>query len=84
MIHHILGVKYTLLNNDFKIKNYSSLKFSMLYQTLVFNPRIQAPQIGLNDVFFKIDYTENGCIELINENVCFTVIGWYKRSDMMD
>ena len=50
----------------------------------MFNVHIKAFYIGLNDVFFDIDDTVKGCIGFFNENDGFTIIGWYKRSDIMD
>ena len=41
VIDNILEVQHILLNQDLKFKNYSLVKFSLLYQNLVFNTQIQ-------------------------------------------
>ena len=84
VMDHGLIVRHESLNEALHFKNFSSLNFSLLYQTSVFNSHVIADAIGLNDVHFNIEDAVEACVELINENGGFTVIGWYKRSVIMD
>ena len=68
-------------NGTIKIENFSSVQFSLLYQTSVFCSQIRQSALELTDAYFEVE----DCIEnVLNENGGFTVIGWYKRDNISD
>ena len=65
--------------------DFSSSKFTSLYLTDVLSPNVglQSVQI-LTEAYFNISTSIDACVEVINENGGFTVIGWYKKGMIND
>ena len=84
MLDHVLEICHSpLTERTIKLDNYSSLKFSLLYQILVFNAQVKFEDIELNDVYFDVEDAINACFNLINDSGSFTTTGWYKRSELI-
>ena len=64
--------------------NYSSVQFSLIYKILVFSSQVRQKSLDLTDIYFKIEDTATGDIDLINENGGFNVTGWYTRGEVTD
>ena len=71
-------------NGTIKIENFSSVQFSLLYQTSVFCSQIRQSALELTDAYFEVEDCIENVLDLINENGGFTVIGWYKRGNISD
>ena len=84
VIDHTLNIKHHSLEETIHVANYSSAKFSLLYQTAVFSSQIRSTALDLTDEYFELEEAVNNAIELINDNGGFTVIGWYKRGNIAD
>lgn len=67
-----------------KVDNFSSVRFSSLYQKSVFSNQIRQNALELTDAFFDLEDAVEQVIRLINSNGGFTVIGWYKRGKITD
>ena len=66
------------------VNNFSSVRFSSLYQKSVFSNQIRQNALELTDAFFDLEDAVEQVIHLINSNGGFTVIGWYKRGEITD
>ena len=84
VIDHTLNIEHHSLEEPMHITNYSSAKFSLLYQTAVFSSQIRSTALDLTDEYFDLETSVNDAIEIINDNGGFTVIGWYKRGNIAD
>ena len=84
VIDHSLIIDHHSLTEALKIDKFSSIKFSLLYQNVVFSSQVRKTSLNLTDEFFEIDDAVTKIIEYINENGGFTVIRWYKRGNIGD
>ena len=82
VIDHSLQIQHQTWNQY--IPQYSSIRFSSLYQTSLFSTQIRSDVLELSDQFFELEGCISKCIEFINENGGFTVVGWYKRGVIND
>eukprot|EP00957_Ditylum_brightwellii_P196231 14951821-Ditylum_brightwellii.AAC.1 len=58
---------------------FSSLKFSQLYLSGDIPGSCKLYMLHLTDAVVNMNSALEECVELINENCGFTVVGWYKR-----
>ena len=85
VIDHTMNIGHHSLETDIHVTNYSSLKFSLLYQTGVFNSEVRVSSLeGMSDDFFDLEDAVNDIVGHINENGGFTVTGWYKKGIVKD
>ena len=84
IVDHTLNITHISLNEHMHISNFSSVKFSLLYQTAVFSTQVRQISLDLTDAYFDLEDAVNTNIELINDNGGFTVSGWYKRGEIND
>ena len=84
VIDHTLNIEHHSLEEKMHVANYSSAKFSLLYQTAVFSSQIRSTALDLTDEYFDLETSVSDAIEIINDNGGFTVIGWYKRGNIAD
>ena len=82
VIDHSLKIEHQSWNEY--IPQYSSLRFSSLYQTCPFSTQIRSDVLELSDQFFDLEDCISRCVEFINEHGGFTVVGWYKRGVIND
>ena len=66
------------------IENFSSNKFSMLYQSSPFPSSLRADALQLTDEYWNLVEAIDNVVELINDNGGFTIVGWYKRGLIND
>ena len=64
--------------------SYSSVQFSLLYQSVVFISQVRQTFLDLTGLYFKLEDAYTGAIDLINDNGGFTVTGWYKCGEVND
>ena len=71
--------------DSIEMDDFSSSKFSSLYLNDDISPNIglQSVQI-LTQAYFDISENIEACVELINDNGGFTVVGWYKKGMIND
>ena len=69
---------------ELRMNEFSSLKFSQLYLSGEFAGSCKLHMLQLNDRAVNLYEAIDECIELINNNGGFTVIGWYKRGQITD
>ena len=67
-----------------KIENFSSVQFSLLYQTTVFSSQIRQSALELTDSYFELEDCIDNVLDFINDNGGFTIIGWYKHGNISD
>ena len=84
IIDHTLNIRHHSLQEIMHVPNYSSVKFSLHYQSAVFSTQVRQTSLDLTESYFNLDDSVDKVIELINDNGGFTVIGWYKRGEVMD
>ena len=82
IIDHSLKIRKG--NWDAYIPNYSSIRFSMLYQTNVFSGQIRRDELELSEKYFELVESIGHCMDFINANGGFTIVGWYKRGMVND
>ena len=69
---------------ELRMNEFSSLKFSQLYLSGDFAGSCKLYMLQLNDRAVKLYEAVDECIDFINDNGGFTVIGWYKRGQITD
>ena len=79
VVDHTLNITHIYLHEYMHISNFSSLTFSLLYQTAVFSTQVRQISLDLTDAYFVLEDSVNTNIKLINNNGGFKVSGWYKR-----
>ena len=87
IIDHSLEIEHRFFQEEkgkIHIENFSSVQFSLLYQTSVFSSQIRQTALELTDSYFEIEDCVDNVIEFINNNGGFNVIGWYKRGNISD
>ena len=81
-IQHCVTV--TTFQDDKVMKDFSSSKFSKLYMRGDIPGSCKLYHLQLTEAYMKMLDCIAGCINLINENGGFTVVGWYKRGTITD
>jgi hypothetical protein len=85
IVDHALNIAhYSLREDKIYASNYSSVQFSLLYQSAVFSSQVRQTSLDLTDLYFELEDAATGAIDLINRNGGFTVTGWYKRGEVTD
>ena len=87
VVDHSFRIKHKSFKEEggvIVVNNYSSVQFSLLYQTAIFSSQIRQTALELTDAFFDLEDAVENVIRLINSNGGFTVIGWYKRGEITD
>ena len=77
-------VMETGLNGSLHMDEFSSLKFTQLYMNGDIPGCIKLYMLQMTQAAINMFSAIDKCIELINNNDGFTVIGWYKRGSMND
>ena len=67
-----------------KMDEFSSRKFSSLYLTEAIPGSVKLYMLQLTEGYLNMLSAANNCIDFINNNGGFTVIGWYKRGVIND
>ena len=86
VIDHRLKIEY----NDKEpliIDHFSSTKFSLLYMTSYIPPSVRISSMRMSSaetVFWPLKLSAHECINIINANGGFTLIGWYKKGIIND
>ena len=83
-ILNTLVIQHDSLDEPMYIEEYSSTKFSLLFQSSVLNSEITKSSLDMTDKFFSLEESIINGVEYINENGGFTIIGWYKRGQVQD
>ena len=86
VVDHTINVKHhSLQEENMYVSNFSSLKFSLLYQTGCFNLQVRITALeDMTAAYFNLEDSIKKMIELVNENGGFTVIGWLKNGKIKD
>ena len=84
VIDHALNIHHHDIQDVMHVENYSSISFSLLYQTAVFSSQVWSISLNLTDKYFELEDSVTNMMELVNNNGRFTVIGWYKRGNIAD
>ena len=71
-------------NDPYEMDNFSSSKFSMLYLKDVIPGTIKLYMLQNTSAFLNLILSIGNCMDIINANGGFTVIGWYKRGLIND
>jgi hypothetical protein len=82
VIDHSMQISHELWS--VYISNFSSLRFSSLYQTGVFSTSIRRDMLELSEQYYELEDKIENVIDLINNNGGFTIVGWYKRGIIND
>ena len=64
--------------------NFSSSKFSSLYQNKPFSASVRKSELQMTSQFFVMMNSMENCVNYINENGGFTIVGWYNRGRIND
>ena len=83
-ITHNLIVTNENLGFDEYFPNFSSSKFSNLYQSKPFLSSVKKSHMQMTTQYFAMMDNLNNCVQYINDNGGFTVVGWYKRGKIND
>jgi hypothetical protein len=83
-IIHTVVINHISLDEPLYIEEYSSARFSLLFQTGVLSAEISKESVDMTDLFDELDDSIQNGVQHINNNGGFTVIGWYKRGQIQD
>ena len=81
-LHHIRIIGN--LGLDITIDNFSSTKFSLLFLTERLPPSVRISALTMSDAFFDMMDCMKDCIDLINADGGFTIVGWYRQGLIND
>ena len=82
-IQHAISIS-TINSESFRMDDFSSRKFSSLYLTDVIPGSVKLYMLQITNAYIEIIESITNCVNLINENGGFTVIGWYKKGLIND
>ena len=82
-IQHAISIS-TVNSESFRMDDFSSRKFSSLYLTDVIPGSVKLYMFQITSAYMELIESITNCIDLINENGGFTVIGWYKKGLIND
>ena len=83
VIQHALSM-ITLQNGTMNMDDFSSLKFSKLYLNGEIPGSCKLYMLQLTDCSMTLFESIDDCIELINSEGGFCIVGWYKRGQITD
>ena len=83
-IVHTVVVKHESLTEPLYIEEFSSTRFSLLFQSGILSCEITKESMDMTDHFDNMEEKIENGIDYINENGGFTVVGWYKRGQVQD
>ena len=78
------SVAVTTFQGEKAMRDFSSSKFSKLYMSGEIPGSCKLYHLQLTEAYMTMLDCVEGCVNLINENGGFTVIGWYKRGTIND
>ena len=82
VFQHSISVETT--DQLFKMDEFSSIKFSKLYLNGDIPGSVKIYMLQLTEAFINIYESMERCIQLVNDNGGFTIVGWYKRGVIND
>ena len=83
-IIHTLVFNHDSLEDPIYIDEYSSTRFSLLFQNSVLNAEVTKESMDMTSKFSDMEEKIENGVCLINQNGGFTIIGWYKRGQVQD
>ena len=81
---HTLVIKHASLTEPLYIEEFSSTRFSLLFQTGILSCEITKESLDMTDHFDSMEEKIESGVDHINDHGGFTVIGWYKRGQVQD
>ena len=76
LVHSMTMSHHSLSKCDVYINVLSSSLFSLLYQTSALSSQVSVSSLQITYAFHQLEKCIENVVELINENVGLTVIGW--------
>ena len=83
-IIHTIVFDHHSLQEPIYIDEYSSTRFSLLFQNSVLNAEVTKESMDMTSKFSDMEEKIEKGVDLINKNGGFTIIGWYKRGQVQD
>ena len=83
-LDYALSLTHRESNWEFTVENYSSNKFSLLFQNKLFPYSLLLANFQMSDPYFKLCGCMKTIVQKVNNNGGWTVIGWYKRGVIND
>ena len=83
-LDYALTLTHKESNWEFTVENFSSNKFSLLFQNKLFPYSLQLENFSFSDDYYELDRCMREAVDKINEKGGWTVIGWYKRGVIND
>ena len=74
----------TILQGKLEMSDFSSLKFSKLYLSADIPGSCKLYSLQLTTAVYDLYAAMENCVNFINDNGGFTIIGWYKRGAIAD
>lgn len=78
------SISINTIDQTLKMDDFSSNKFSKLYLNGDIPGSVKIYMLQLTEAFINMYESMERCIDLINSNGGFTVVGWYKRGVIND
>lgn len=78
------SIEVTCGDEVFRMPEFTSLKFNKLFMVGDFPFASKLAKFQMTEAFFDLTVSMDKCIDLINANGGFTVIGWYRRGEISD
>ena len=83
VVQHAIEVR-TVTGGDLFMSDFSSMKFSKLYLKKDIPGSCKLYSLQLTQASIDLFEAAENCIQLINNNGGFVVVGWYKRGQITD
>jgi hypothetical protein len=83
VIQHAISIT-TVLSEELTMEDFSSLKFMQLYLNSEIPGTCKLYILQMIEAAMNLYIKIENCINLINQNGEFTIIGWYKRGSIND
>ena len=81
---HTMVIKHASLTEPLYIEDFSSTRFSLLFQNGILSCEITKESLDMTDYFDSMETKIESGVNQINDDGGFTVIGWYKRGQVQD
>ena len=84
VLDHAMTISHEDEGWEFTVENFSSNKFSLLFQNKPFPYSMQLEQFSLSNDYFELLNCMRSILDDVNAKGGWTVIGWYKRGVIND
>ena len=82
VVQHVIIMQHG--SREIKMKDFSSIKFNSLFMDGDFPFKCKEHMFKMTTAYVELTECMEKCIEYVNSNGGFTVVGWYRRGEISD